>query len=71
MTVTYHRRGVIIPSERDVIERVMKEDSSSVLEYLSLSNSTVQRHIDEMALDVENTFISELIGYEYAILLDE
>ena len=46
---------LIMPSVRDVIETVMKEDSSSVLKYLSLSNSTVQRHIDVMTLDVEKT----------------
>ena len=62
---------LIIPSVRGVIEKVMKEDSSSVLKCLSLSNGTVQRHIGEMALDVGKPFISELRGCKFAILLDE
>ena len=49
----------------------MKEDTSSVLKCLSLCNGTVQRHIDEMALDVEKTLISELGGCKFAIQLDE
>ena len=44
-------------SVRELVETVMKEDSSSVLMCPSLGNGTVQSHIDEMALDVENTLI--------------
>ena len=62
---------LIIPPVREVIETVMKEDSSSVLKCLTLSNSTVQRHIDEMALDVEKTIISELGGSKLEIPLEE
>ena len=60
-----------MPSVREVIDAVMKQDSSSVLKCLSISNSTVQRHIDEMALDVEKTPISELRGCKFAIQPDE
>ena len=49
----------IKPSVMEVAETVMKEDSSSMLSCLPLINGTVQRHIDEMALDVEVTLISE------------
>ena len=38
----------------------MKEDSSSVLNCLFISNSTVQRNSDEIALGVEQTLIAEL-----------
>ena len=38
----------IIPSVREVIETVMKEDSSSVLRCFSLSINNVQHHIVEM-----------------------
>ena len=47
----------IIPSVWEVIETVMKEDSSSVQKCLYFCNGTVQRHIDEMAMDVEKTII--------------
>ena len=49
----------------------MKQDSSSVLKCLSLSNCTVQRHIEEMALDVEKTLISDLRRCKFAIQPDE
>ncbi|KAK4319477.1 hypothetical protein Pmani_009580 [Petrolisthes manimaculis] len=48
---------IIIPAIK-VIETVMKKDSHSVLKNLPLSNSTVQRRIDEMADDVEKNLIS-------------
>ena len=51
---------LIIPSVMEQIETVMKEDFSSVLNCLSLGNSTVQRHLNEIALDSEKTLTSEL-----------
>ena len=42
-----------------------------MLKCLSLSNSTVQRHIEEMALDMVKTLISELRGRKFATELDE
>ena len=61
---------LIIPSVREVIETVIREDSGSVLKCLSLNNSSVQRHIDEMALDVVKTLISELRLCEFSFQLD-
>ena len=49
----------------------MIDDSGSVLKFHSLSNGTVQRHIDEVALDVEKTLISELRGCKFANQLGE
>ena len=63
-------KELIIPYVLEVIETVMKEDSSSVRKCLSLSNCTVQRHIDEMATDVEKTLISELRGCNSAGRID-
>ena len=62
---------LIMPSVREVIETVMKEESIYVLRNLSLSNSTVQRHINEMALDAEKTLVLELRECKFAIQLDE
>ncbi|XP_063847263.1 zinc finger BED domain-containing protein 5-like [Scylla paramamosain] len=41
--------GIIIPAIKEVIESVMKKNSHSVLKDLPLSNSTVQRRIDEVS----------------------
>ena len=46
-----------MPSVGEVIESVKTEDSSSLLKCPFLGNCIVQRHIDEMALDLEKTLI--------------
>ena len=51
---------LIIPSVREVIETVIKEDSSYVQKCLSLSNGNDQHHIVEMSLDMRKTLNSEL-----------
>lgn len=62
---------IVIPAIKDVIEEVMKKDSSKVLKSLPLSAKSVKKRIDEMAEEVENTVVSELKHCKFSIQLDE
>ncbi|XP_068200436.1 zinc finger BED domain-containing protein 5-like [Palaemon carinicauda] len=62
---------IIVPSVKEIIDNVMNKDSSSVLKGLHLTSDAVQKNIDEMAVDVEKTLVSELQHSRFSIQFDE
>ena len=58
-----------MPSVKKVTKAVIKEDSIFVLRCFSFS--TIQRHTDAIALDVDKPRVSELRGCKFAIQLDQ
>ena len=62
---------LILPAIREVISTVMHQDESSVVRSIPLSNNSVSRRIDELALDVEQQLCQVLQTTEFALQLDE
>ncbi|KAK9410633.1 hypothetical protein NXF25_001808, partial [Crotalus adamanteus] len=62
---------VIIPSIKEFISTVMHQDIPENLKTLPLSDSTVKRQIDEMAVNVEKNLISILQNTSFSMQLDE
>ncbi|KAG0438169.1 SCAN domain-containing protein 3 [Dictyocoela muelleri] len=62
---------LIIPAIKEVLSTVLHKQPGSIVKKISLSNSTVQRRIDEMAQDVENILCVYLKSSFFSIQLDE
>ena len=62
---------LILPSISEAISTVMHQDASSVVKSIPLSNNSVSRRIDEMALNVEQQLCEILQTTEFALKLDE
>ena len=62
---------LILPAIRVVISTVMHQDASSVVRSIPLSNNSVSRRIDELAVDVEQQLCQVLQTTEFALQLDE
>ena len=61
---------LILPAS-EAISTVMHQDASSVVKSIPLSNNSVSRRIDEMALNVEHQLCEMLQTTEFALQLDE
>ena len=64
-------KNLVLPTVKEVIETVMDQSSASVLKAVSLSNSTVQRRIDEMGADVEKKLVEILTTTKHSLQVDE
>ena len=62
---------LILPAVKEVIERVIEQSSAPILKALPLSNSTVQRRIDQMAEDVEDPLVHILRSTSHSLQIDE
>jgi len=62
---------LIIPAIRELIRTVLHKPASDIIKKISLSNNTVQRRIDEMAQDVEDSLCGYLKTSRFSIQLDE
>ncbi|KAK9407781.1 hypothetical protein NXF25_006555 [Crotalus adamanteus] len=62
---------VIIPSIKEFISTVMHQDIPEILKTLPLSDSTVKRQIEKMAVNVEKNLISILQNFSFSMQLDE
>ena len=64
-------KKLILPAIREFISTVMHQDASSVVRSIPLSNNSVARRIDELAIDVEQQLCKDLQTTEFALQLDE
>nr|XP_039259582.1 SCAN domain-containing protein 3-like [Styela clava] len=62
---------LVLPAAKEIIETVMKQNSSSVLRAVPLSNNTVQRRIDEMSSDVLKQLVEILSVTKHSLQIDE
>lgn len=62
---------LILPAVSEVIRTVLHKPASDIIRRIPLSNNTVQRRIDEMAQDVENSLCEYSKTSEFSIQLDE
>ena len=62
---------LILPAISEVLSTVMHKTPSDIIKKISLSNNTVQRRIDEMAVDVESSLTDFLKTSEFSLQLDE
>lgn len=62
---------LIIPSIKEFISTVMHQDPNEVIKTLPLSDTTIMRRIDEMAVNVENKLIHILKNSSFSLQLDE
>lgn len=63
---------LIIPAVTEVLKSVVHyKKHREIIEAIPLSNSTVQRRIDEMALNVEAQLCSDLRNCKFSLQLDE
>ena len=63
---------LILPSVKEVLDTVLHHKAfSTVIKSIPLSNNTVQRRVDEMASDIEDSLCSIMTNTEFSLQLDE
>ncbi|GFV47011.1 SCAN domain-containing protein 3 [Trichonephila clavipes] len=63
---------LILPAVKEVITTVVHQPAADIIRKIPLSNSSVQRRIDEMAENnIEETLCNNLQACQYSIQLDE
>lgn len=62
---------LILPAVSEVLRTVLHKSPHDIIKMIPLSNNSVQRRIDEMADNVEDTLCSTLRTTEFALQLDE
>lgn len=62
---------LILPAIAEVLNNVLHKSAHDILKRIPLSNNTVQRRIDEMGRDVENTLCKFLQTNRFSLQLDE
>jgi hypothetical protein len=62
---------LILPAVSEVLSTVLHQQPHDIIRKIPLSNNSVQRRIDEMAENVEDTLCSILRTTEFALQLDE
>lgn len=62
---------LIIPALSEVISTVLHRSPLDIIKKIPLSNTTVQRRIDEMSEDVESSLVDFLKTTEFSLQLDE
>ncbi len=63
--------NVIRSALTSVISSVKHQDPSTILKVLPLSNDSIRRRIDEMAVDIEDQLITKLKNTKFSIQIDE
>ena len=63
--------NLIIPAIEEVLKTVLHKPAFDVIKKIPLSNSTVQRRIDEMSSNIENFLCDYLQNTHFSIQLDE
>lgn len=62
---------LILPAIKEVITTVLHKPAADVIRKIPLSNSSVQRRIDEMAENIEESLCNHLKTSQFSIQLDE
>uniref|UniRef100_A0A5S6Q3Q7 DUF4371 domain-containing protein n=1 Tax=Trichuris muris TaxID=70415 RepID=A0A5S6Q3Q7_TRIMR len=62
---------LILPAVSEVLRTVLHKPAAEIIRKLPLSNSTVQRRLDEMAADVEDQLCNFLRTTKFSLQLDE
>ncbi|KAL4132712.1 hypothetical protein QTP88_009821 [Uroleucon formosanum] len=62
---------LILPAIKEVITTVLHKPAADIIRKIPLSNSSVQRRIDEMAENIEESLCNHLRTYQFSIQLDE
>lgn len=62
---------LILPAVKEVITTVLHKPAEDIIRKMSLSNSSVQRRIDEMAKNIEESLCKHLQTCQFSIQLDE
>ncbi|KFD63506.1 hypothetical protein M514_08497 [Trichuris suis] len=60
-----------LPAVSEVLRTVVRMPATEIIKRIPLSNNTVQRRIDEMSADVENTLCNILRTEEFPLQVDE
>ena len=68
-----HRSGeeLILPAVREVLHTVLYNSPDQIIKAISLSDSSVQRRVDEMAANIEEALCNILATTEFSLQLDE
>ncbi|KRX18111.1 SCAN domain-containing protein 3 [Trichinella nelsoni] len=62
---------LILPAFSEVLHTVLHKPATDIIKKIPLSNTTVQRRIDEMAADVEDTLYNYLKTVQFSLQLDD
>ena len=62
---------LILPSAIDMVTCMLGEKAAQKIKMVPLSNNTLCRRIEDMAVDINEQLVSKLRGCEFAIQLDE
>lgn len=62
---------LIIPAVKEVLSTMIGPSASDIVKSIPLSNSSVQRRIDEMGGDIETSLCDQLKTTEFALQIDE
>ncbi|KRX47487.1 SCAN domain-containing protein 3 [Trichinella murrelli] len=62
---------LILPAVSEVLHTVLHKPATDIIKKIPLSNTTVQRRIDEMATDVENTLYNYFKTVQFSLKQDE
>ena len=62
---------LILPAVKEVIKTVLHKSPEQVVKSISLSDNSVQRRIDKMAENVEETLSNMLMTTEFSLQYDE
>uniref|UniRef100_A0A5S6Q4E5 DUF4371 domain-containing protein n=1 Tax=Trichuris muris TaxID=70415 RepID=A0A5S6Q4E5_TRIMR len=62
---------LLLPVVSEILRTVLHKPPAEILKKIPLSNNTVQRRIDEMSRDVEQTLCNFLKNTEFSLQLDE
>ncbi|KRZ51740.1 Exocyst complex component 3 [Trichinella nativa] len=62
---------LILPAVSEVLHTVLHKPATDIIKNIPLSNTTLQRRIDEMATDVENTLYNYFRTVQFSLKQDE
>jgi len=60
-----------LPAVREVLHTVLHKSPDQIIKAILLSDSSVQRRVDEMAANIEETLCNILVTTEFSLQLDE
>ena len=62
---------LLLPAVREVLHTVLHKSPDQIIKAIPLSDSSVQRRVDEMAVNIEETLCNILATTEFSLHLDE